>query len=76
MKTSLQLDDALFQAAVAEARRTGRTISETVSTWARLGQQAERAEADIRRPVPSLELGGPATVDLSSRRDWMDALDR
>lgn len=76
MKTSLNLDDSLFHAAATEARRTGKTISETVSAWARLGRDVVQVQRAERRPVPALDLGGPATIDLASRRDWMDTLDR
>jgi hypothetical protein len=75
MKTSLNIEDSLFEAAKKEAERTGKTLSETISTWAREGRRLVARQQRERRPTPPVDLGGSATVDINSRRDWMDALD-
>lgn len=77
MKTSLVLDDRLFRAARQEAQRNGKTLSETISHWARVGWEALRRERTTRRTTfHAVDLGGAAAIDLHSRRDWMDTLDR
>lgn len=76
MKTSLNLEDELFQAAKKEAAKSGRTLSEVVSYWARLGRDSLKAAAKARpKDFKPVDLGGPATVDLTNRRAWMEALD-
>mgnify|MGYP001766763521 CR=1 FL=1 len=78
MKTSLNIDDILFKEAGEEARREGKTIGETISGWARAGRRAllEKRRAAKRRKAPrAVDLGGPAMIDLGSRRDWMDSLE-
>lgn len=76
MKTSLVIDDRIFQAAKREAQRSGRTVSELICEWARVGlQTVKTAVHRRRRTLKTADLGGPARVDLSNRRDWMDTLD-
>ncbi|MBK5290435.1 MAG: hypothetical protein JJE04_01910 [Acidobacteriia bacterium] len=75
MKTSLVIDDSLFRAAKAEAERTGKTISETISAWASAGRRSLKEEKrKKKRVLPVLDLGQPR-IDLTSRRDWLDLLD-
>ena len=77
MKTSLVLEDSLFREAKKEAERHRKTVSEVISGWARLGRNVLKREKRETRPVlKSVDLGGPASIDLNSRRDWMDLLDR
>lgn len=75
MKTSLNIEDSLARAAQREARRTGRTLSETITAWARAGRAALAGRRRDPRDVKPVDLGGPAAVGLNSRRDWMDVLD-
>lgn len=78
MKTSLNIQDSLFKAAQEEAKKNKSTISELISTWARIGREALMKQKEKRtvRQLMSRDLGGKAFIDLSSRRDWMDALDQ
>ena len=76
MKTSLILEDRLFREARKEAQARGKTISETISHWARVGWETLKKGQKGRRRLKAVDLGGPALVDLSSRRDWMDTLNR
>lgn len=77
MKTSLVIDDSLYHEAQAEARRTGKTLSETITEWAREGRRVLRAakKGQPRKHPAPVRLGGAASLNLDSRRDWMDVLD-
>lgn len=76
MKTSLIIDDRVFQTAKREAERRGQTVSQIISDWARIGLETlKKATKSRRKALKSVSLGGPAAIDLSSRRDWMDSLD-
>jgi hypothetical protein len=75
MKTSLILDDRLFREAQREARRRGRTISETINDWARLGRDLANQSLPVKPVLRPVDLGGPAAVDLARRSEWMDWLD-
>lgn len=75
MKTSLNIDDRLFKAARREAQKSGKNLSETITAWARIGQQALKRRGRGGRKLRTVNLGGPSSIDLSSRRDWMDSLD-
>jgi len=74
MKTSLILDDALVLEARKEAARRGVTISEIICLWARAGRKARMSGAGTKPILKSVDLGEPAAIDLSCRRDWMDFL--
>lgn len=78
MKTSLLLDDHVHRLAGEVSRRSGKSLSQVISEWARLGCEFSRKSASVRRQakLPSVDLGGPARVDLSCRRDWMEMLER
>jgi hypothetical protein len=75
MKTSLNLDDALYDQARRAALESGRSLSETISEWARLGARVyfER-QVRARGTFQPLSLGD-LTLDLTRRRDWMETLD-
>lgn len=75
MKTSLVIDDSLFRAAQEEAHRTRKTLSETLSHWARVGWEALRKRKSPSRKIKPLNLGGQARINLASRKAWMDELD-
>lgn len=76
MKTSLVIEDRLFREAQKDSRAKGKTISETISHWARVGWETLKNTRKGSKRLRSVDLGGPALVDLSSRRDWMETLDR
>lgn len=78
MKTSLNLEDSLVKAAQKEIQKTGKSLSDTISHWARVGRDhlAKKKRASSPKKLKTVNLGGPSRVDLSSRRDWKDLLDR
>jgi hypothetical protein len=78
MKTSLLLDDHVHRMAGEVSRQTGKSLSEVISQWARLGCELSQKGARVRRraKLPAVDLGRPARVDLSCRRDWMEMLER
>ena len=75
MKTSLVIDDKVFQEAKKEASKTGKTISEVISLWARVGREEwmkrKRESGSEFRPVNLGEL----QLDLSNRKNWMEELE-
>lgn len=75
MKTSLTLDDRVFEDAKKESHQTGKTLSEIISTWASLGRlvwkQQKHPPTSTFKP---LELGS-LKIDLNNRSEWMDELD-
>lgn len=77
MKTSLTLDARLVQAARKEAAKTGKTLSATITQWARTGWEVlqKQRRTITKQPLKTVNLGGPASIDLQCRRDWMDTLD-
>ena len=77
MKTSLLIEDSLFREAKKEAEKQRRTLSEVISEWARLGRDVLKKARLKKGPgrLRSVDLGGSASVDLNSRRDWMDLLE-
>lgn len=75
MKTSLIIEDSLFEAAKKEAGRQNKNISEMIVMWARAGYKHlshESKKTNRKKKLAPLDLGGPAKLDLTSRRDWMD----
>ncbi len=75
MKTSLILDDRVFEEAKKEASKSGRSISEIVSQWAALGREVWRQKkGQTTKKFKPLDLGAEK-VDLTTRKDWMEALD-
>mgnify|MGYP001607285503 CR=1 FL=1 len=77
MKTSLVIDDRVFEEAKKEAAKSGRTISEVISKWAQIGREAWRQTQKNKKitDFKAQNLGSPQ-VDLSSRKDWMEELER
>lgn len=75
MKTSIILDDRVFEEAKKEASRSGRSLSEIVSHWAALGREVWKSK---KAPTPNkfkpLDLGAEK-IDLTSRKEWMEDLD-
>lgn len=74
MKTSLNLDDGLYEDAKHEALRSGRSLSETITAWARLGRNVERSRAKKRPKLAPVDLGRPL-MNIDSRDAVMDSLD-
>lgn len=74
MKTSLNIDDSVYEDAKRAAMRHGKTLSETISEWARLGRNVERARKRRKPKLHSVDLG-PARVSFASRNTLLDELD-
>ncbi len=75
MKTSLILDDRVFEDAKKESHKTGRAISEIISSWASLGRDVWRQKkSKVSKSFKPLNLG-EEKVDLTNRKDWMGELD-
>ena len=75
MKTSLILDDRVFEDAKKESHKTGRAISEIISSWASLGRDVWRQKkGKVSKSFKPLNLG-VEKVDLTNRKDWMGELD-
>ncbi|MBF0106413.1 MAG: hypothetical protein HQM16_13940 [Deltaproteobacteria bacterium] len=77
MKTSLNIDDHLFQLAKKEALKSRKSLSEIISYWARAGREF-LVQHKKQKPIPfkPLDLGGPALIDINSRNEWMDLIDK
>lgn len=77
MKTSLIIDDRVFEDAKKEAGKSGKTISEVISKWAQVGREVDKQNRKKQRPkeFKAKDLGAPQ-IDLSSRKDWMEELER
>ena len=74
MKTSLILDDRVFEDAKRESHKTGRSISEIISSWASLGRDVWRQKkGKASKPFKPLNLG-EEKIDLTNRKDWMEEL--
>ena len=75
MKTSLIIDDRVFEEAKKEASRTGRSVSEIVSQWAALGREVwKQKKTKSAKKFKPLDLG-IEKIDLTNRKEWMEALD-
>ncbi len=75
MKTSLILDDRVFEDAKNESHKTGKAISEIISSWASLGREVWRQKkAKTSKPFQPLNLG-EEKIDLTNRKEWMGELD-
>ena len=75
MKTSLILDDRVFEEAKKESLKTGKTISEIISEWASIGRdQWKKIKNKKAKNFKALDLGGQK-IDLTNRKEWMESLD-
>ena len=74
MKTSLNIDDSLYEDAKKTAQRTGRSISATISEWARIGRKLERQRARRKPVLAPVDLGRPL-MNIDTRDAVTDALD-
>lgn len=75
MKTSLILDDRVFEDAKKESARSGQSISDIISQWAALGREVWRQKKTKSSKKFKPLILGEEKVDLISRKDWMEALD-
>ncbi len=76
MKTSLNIDDFVFKTARKEALKNNQSVSDVISLWARLGLQSLKQSSKSKTlNFKPADLGGASKLDLTNRRDWMDALD-
>ena len=73
MKTSLNIDDSLYEDAKKSAERTGRSLSAIISEWARLGRNVERRRSRKRPTLHAVDLGRPL-MSVDSRGAVEDAL--
>ena len=73
MKTSLNIDDFLFNEAKKEAAASKRSVSEVLSLWANKGREALK-KGKKKKNFKPLNLGIPE-VDLSCRKIWMDDIE-
>ena len=75
MKISLILDDRVFEDAKKESHKTGKAISEIISSWASLGRDVWRQKkGKTSKSFQPLNLG-EEKIDLTNRKDWMGELD-
>lgn len=74
MKTSLIIEDELFESAKREALKSGKTLSEVISTWARKGRDIMRRKSPPKNKFKPVDLGSDAQVDLTKRSEWMEDL--
>lgn len=74
MKTSLTIEESLYRAARKEALRSGRSLSEIITSWAKEGLRSIQEKGKQKKPeLKSVDLGD-LNVDISSRRDWLDII--
>ncbi len=75
MKTSLIIDDRVYEEAKAESVKTGKSLSEIICFWASLGREElkNRNKTKLKKFTP-VDLG-EEKIDLSSRKEWMEELD-
>lgn len=76
MKTSLIIDDKIFEDAKKESEKTGKTISEVISKWAQVGREFWKKEQKSKqvKEFKARSLGKPM-IDLTNRKNWMEELE-
>lgn len=75
MKTSLIIDDRIFEEAQKESLKTGKTISKVISEWAAAGRDEwKKLKNKKAKTFKPLNLG-KQKMDLTSRKEWMEELD-
>jgi hypothetical protein len=77
MRTTLDLDDAVLEAARTAARSTRRSIGAVISEWARRGVSAapreRNARADGRGRVPTFDVRrGAPLIDIAVIKELLD----
>ena len=76
MKTSLNIDEAVFKAAKREAIKDNSSVSQIISRWARVGARQMNSRKIKPSGLKTVDLGKNALIDINSRRNWMDLLDQ
>ena len=76
MKTSLIIDDKIFEDAKKESDKTGKPISEIISKWAQVGREFWKKDQKIKnvKEFKARSLGKPM-IDLTNRKNWMEELE-
>ena len=74
MKTSLIIDDRVYEDAKKESASTGRSLSEVISQWTALGRDLWKKQKGKKSPFKPINMG-EQKIDLSSRKEWMETLD-
>jgi hypothetical protein len=74
MKTSLIIDDRVYEEAKKEAAATGKTLSEIVSLWSALGRDVWKKQQRKTSHFKPISMG-EQKIDLSSRKEWMEDLE-
>jgi len=75
MKTSLVIDDKVYQEAKKEAAESGKSVSEIISLWARYGREEwMKRKREHGREFKPINLG-ELQIDLSNRKNWMEELE-
>ncbi|MBI5139644.1 hypothetical protein HZA26_03495 [Candidatus Nomurabacteria bacterium] len=75
MKTSLLIDDKIFYEAKKQALQIGKTVSEIISLWARVGHEEwMKRKQKKRKEFKAVNLC-EQRVDLSNRKNWMEELE-
>lgn len=74
MKTSLIIEDEIFESAKQEAMKSGKTLSEVISYWARKGRDVLKQNRKKKVEFKPVDLGGDARIDLTKRGEWMEDL--
>ena len=73
MKTTLVLDDALFDEAKRLAHKSNRSISAIISERANLGRSIEKQRRPEKHSLQTVDLGAPL-MSFDSRDAVMEAL--
>lgn len=74
MKTSLIIDDRVYEDAKKESASTGRSLSEVISQWTALGRDLWKKQKGKTSSFKPANMGRQK-IDLSSRKEWMETLD-
>ncbi|MBI2026842.1 MAG: hypothetical protein HYS98_03425 [Deltaproteobacteria bacterium] len=77
MKTSLKIDDSVFQEAKKASLQSGKTVSEIINQWASLGRQVWKKQSTQRskKKFTPVDLG-QQLIDVSNRKSWMAVLEK
>ncbi len=74
-RTTVALDDRIYERVRDLARRSGRTFQECANELLRAGLDAATRSATRRKPLPVFDFGEPA-VDLADRDALYELMDR
>ncbi len=72
MRTTVSLDDDIFEAAQAQAHASGRNLGDVISQLARRGLRAS-ADTAVKNGLPVFKVSGNAPVIPSNRaKEFLD----